>query len=416
MMKKILVTIESLSDTYYAELGEKTPLESANKPNIDFFASIGSSGTIIPMGENFVPTTPETLFVFHGYNPSTQYPGMGVVDALGAGVEIDGTVFKIMLMALDGEGNAHPIEIGDEQAREMYKYLNRHVIINTSPVKMKVVHTKGCKGLLFLDGEQITNKVLTPDKGVSTTFNSNDTVIEQITPLFGKPFRVEPSKALERSEESRKTAVVLNEFAVKAKAMLSNHPLNKERLRKELPPANFILIQGPSSEKTFLESLDKKTGGKWCVISSDLSSKGVAALVHAKHFHASGDTVEERLGNAARLLKDNWEAFDSFHLHFSDLTGPSLKGDLLKKRELIEKLDKHFFYRLTDGFDLQKIVLCVAATSHVPCSQKIFEAGPLPFMVCGPKIQGDGTKSFCEKECAKGTYNRVEGSQLISLL
>ncbi|MHA1632308.1 MAG: 2,3-bisphosphoglycerate-independent phosphoglycerate mutase, partial [Candidatus Freyarchaeota archaeon] len=53
----------------------------------------------------------------------------------------------------------------------------------------------------------------------------------------GKPvLKVEP---LEKTAEATKTAKILNELTKRFHEVLKNHPVNKERAKKGLPPANI---------------------------------------------------------------------------------------------------------------------------------------------------------------------------------
>lgn len=411
-MKTLLVTIEGLSDTSYAELGGSTPLESAGTPNLDFFAKIGCSGVFQAIGQNFTPSPAQTLFTIYGYSPNA-FPGTGVVEAMGSGVSVDGHVFGTRLMGLDAGGVAHPVSVSDEEARDLYKYVNRHLIINTTPVKMKVVPTEKGKGLFVVSGEKINNKASSPDEWFSVTFNSNNTVAERITNKFLKPFKVNPSSPLNRSSESRKTARVLNEFTVKSKALLSSHLINKKRLKKGVGPANFICLRGPNSEARGVKSISDKVGGSWCVISPDLEARGVGALVGAKALIVQGDSFPEKCLRAVNELKNEWGSHDCFHVHFSELVQPSLEGDVLGKRKLIEILDKNFFFQLTDEFELKNVKVVVASTSHVPCSTQVFESKPLPFIACGEGVESDDTNGFSEKECFKSSRQLVPAQKIL---
>ena len=54
-MKYIVVLCDGAADTPVPELNGKTPLEAANKPNIDLLASMGEMGMVTTVPDNLPP-------------------------------------------------------------------------------------------------------------------------------------------------------------------------------------------------------------------------------------------------------------------------------------------------------------------------------------------------------------------------
>ena len=54
-MKKILILIDGVGDLANDKLNGKTPLEAADKPNIDELAKKSKLGFMFPISENYAP-------------------------------------------------------------------------------------------------------------------------------------------------------------------------------------------------------------------------------------------------------------------------------------------------------------------------------------------------------------------------
>ena len=89
MKKIILIVIDGLGDTPIPQFGNKTPLEKAETPKLDFLAKNGILGQVWPYFEKGkLPTSEDTHLALFGYDPKIANPGRGVLEVLGAGQEI----------------------------------------------------------------------------------------------------------------------------------------------------------------------------------------------------------------------------------------------------------------------------------------------------------------------------------------
>ena len=90
MRKQILlVGFDGLGDRPSAELSGRTPLEAANKPSIDWLASIGAQGVIDPISPGIIPGSDTAHLALFGLDPFKVYPGRGPFEAIGAGAELE---------------------------------------------------------------------------------------------------------------------------------------------------------------------------------------------------------------------------------------------------------------------------------------------------------------------------------------
>src|SRR3989338_8466363 len=85
-MKGILVVIDGLGDLPNRFLGDKTPLEAANTPNMDFLATRGELGRMDTVKPGYIPGSDEGIVSLFGNDSS--YVSRGVLEAVGAGLKV----------------------------------------------------------------------------------------------------------------------------------------------------------------------------------------------------------------------------------------------------------------------------------------------------------------------------------------
>ena len=86
-MRCILVILDGLGDRGCDALGGRTPLQAADTPNLDRLASLGSNGLYHACLQGMALPSEIAHFLLFGYDMA-EFPGRGVLEALGYGVEI----------------------------------------------------------------------------------------------------------------------------------------------------------------------------------------------------------------------------------------------------------------------------------------------------------------------------------------
>ncbi len=74
-MKLIYLTLDGLSDSTYKELDDKSPLEYAETPNMDFLASEGQIGWMHTIRKDIAPESDQAMLSLMGYDPFLHYTG-----------------------------------------------------------------------------------------------------------------------------------------------------------------------------------------------------------------------------------------------------------------------------------------------------------------------------------------------------
>ncbi|MEM4244308.1 MAG: phosphoglycerate mutase, partial [Candidatus Bathyarchaeia archaeon] len=104
-MKLIYIAIDGMGDLPIAELGNKTPLEAAETPNMDFLAKNGKTGLMYTVRRGIAPESDVAVISLLGYDPFKYSTGRGVIEAVGAGLNVaDGDLALRCNFATLGQG------------------------------------------------------------------------------------------------------------------------------------------------------------------------------------------------------------------------------------------------------------------------------------------------------------------------
>ncbi len=88
MKKILLIILDGLGDRPNRALGNKTALQAAFKPNLDYLADNGVTGLMSPVGFGIRSGSDTSHLSILGYNPREYYTGRGPFEALGLGIDL----------------------------------------------------------------------------------------------------------------------------------------------------------------------------------------------------------------------------------------------------------------------------------------------------------------------------------------
>jgi len=223
----------------------------------------------------------------------------------------------------------------------------------------------------------------------------------------------------DEDENAQYTANVVNEFVEKAFEVLDNHPINQERKRKGLLPANYLFVRGAGIEVPKL-----KQYRKWLSISympmeigfSQLSGMKVSSFDYPKlkvldAYENLYDGLKKACKFAIKEIKRNHKKVDYVYVHIKETDLPGHDNKPFEKKMMIEYIDKTLFKFLKKFAPPNKINVVVTADHSTPCKLKIHSADPVPVLLYNNSILKE--KKFCEREARRGTLGRILGNELL---
>ncbi len=392
-MKKILfIVIDGLGDKPIKELSNKTPLEAARTPNLDFLTKNGICGLIKPVFTGAIPTSEEGHLSLFGYDPRACQIRRGFFTATGAGLKV-----KRGDVALRGNFGTvdEKLNIIDRRARR---------ISETKPLieSLKDIVIEGVRFLIKSAGEHRLGIVLR-GKGLSSKISDGD---PHYSSLRKKVKKIVP---LDKSYEARRTARVLNKFLKKAHQVLKNHPFNKKREKLGLYPANYILVRGASTFQK-LPSFKKKYGLRACCVAGKLLYKQIGKFLGMKVIKVKGADGSPNTNLRGKFLtaKKALKKYDFCFLHIKATDSLAEDGNFQGKKEFIEKIDKN----LRPILNLRDTLIIVTSDHSTCCDLRRHCKEPFPVLIFG--AGNDRVKKFSEKNCKKGKLGKVKSIELLN--
>ena len=394
-MKILLIVCDGMGDRPCGELGGKTPLEAAYKPNLDRMASEGMCGLVDTIAVGVRPGSDTSHLSLFGYDPREYYTGRGPFEAAGVGMELrEGDVaFRVNFGTVDGD-----LVVTDRRAGRIddVTELSRAVDgIEIDGIRFTVKAGTGYRAGLVLRGEGVSHMVSDGD-----SHESGSRVIE-VKPLDGTP-------------EAGKTAEAMNKYLIKAHGILGEHQVNRKRIAGGKPPANFILARG-AGRMPHIPPMKERYGLKAACVAGAGLYRGVAKAVWMDVYTPEGATgkpntdVKAKVSKAIELLNSGYD-YAFIHVKATDVYGHD--GDAKGKMKFIEKVDEALAPVLT----LRDTVVAVTADHSTPCSTKNHSGDPVPLLIWSPDLRTDDVKEFGERPCGKGILHRIRGLDLMNEL
>lgn len=363
------------------EPGGPTELEAAKTPNLDRLAEESALGLLTPVYPGLTPGSGPGHLALFGYDPFRYVVGRGALSALGLGADFrEGDVaLRGNFATLDPEGKVVDRRAGRPSTEENQRVIAKlkEAIPRIEDVEVHFYTESEHRFLVILRGE-----------GLSDGITDTDPQKTGLPPLEAKPL----------NEASAKTARIVNLLSQRIREAL-----------KDEPRINGALFRGASQKPRF-PSFQEVYGLRAAAVASYPMYKGLAALVGMEVLpvEGEGDAHEGKL----KALRENWERFDFFYLHFKKTDAKGEDGDFWGKVREIERFDALLPEILALGPD----VLALTGDHSTPALLKAHSWHPVPLLLKGPFLRRDEAKRFTEAEALKGSLGHLRGVELMPLL
>jgi len=396
MKKILLIVIDGLGDKPILELENKTPLEAAKTPNLDWLANQGICGQVLPFQfpQQEKPESDTCHLALFGYDPKIYYLGRGPYEAAGVGIKLrEGDVALRVNFATVDEN----LKVIDRRAGRIEK---------TQPL-IKALSKIKIKGIKFILKKSYGHRAVLVLHCLKCNFKHLSARVSDGDPrrIGVKAKKILP---LDNSKKVKFTAKILNEFLEKAHQILKNHPLNRERIKNGLLPANFLLVRGAGKlGKT--PSFKEKYNLKAVCIAGGALYKGIAKILGMKEIKVKGATglANTNLKGKIQAVKKALKRSAFVFLHIKAADSLAEDGNFLGKMKFIEKIDRNLKLILN-----LKDTLIVVTADHSTCSLlKRHCLESIPTLIYGNGQ--DSVKEFSEKACKKGGLGQISQLNLM---
>jgi 2,3-bisphosphoglycerate-independent phosphoglycerate mutase len=357
------------------EPGGLTELETAQTPNLDALAARGVLGLSIPVKPGIAPGSGPGHLGLFGYDPLEYVIGRGALEATGIGFELGphDVAIRGNFCTLDSAGR-----ITDRRAGRIASEESKPLAIRLREVKIPGVE-------VFVEPvKEHRFVVVLRAPGLAGDLHDTDPQATGVPPL--DPVAAKPG--------SEKTVEAVKQFVTQSRKLLAAEK-----------KANGLTLRGFST-KPALPSYEEVYGLRAAAIAVYPMYKGLARLV--------GMTIVGRaqtLAEQVAVLKEKWNEFDFFFLHFKYTDSTGEDGNFAAKVKRIEELDA----AMPDIAALKPTVLIVTGDHSTPSFLKGHSWHPVPTLLVSDCCRTDGSKKFGESAALRGGLGQFEAKYLMPL-
>lgn len=398
----ILIILDGLGDHGHASLGGRTPLMAACTPNLDQLAALGMNGLYHASWQGLALPSEMAHFLMFGYELA-DFPGRGYLEALGAGIPLDLKDVALLGRIFTVQERDHQLFLAVEDPKvdtATCLALQREIQhFQAAGVEVEFVPTIGIQGLVRLRGD------VSPDITDSNPIQEGRPLL-QVLPVAGR----------ETHPAALRTCQALNAYLPWSYRVLSQHPLNRQRQARGLPPLNAVGLQRAGRYKAIPSFADKwglrplalATGTLYRGLSQYL---GMTLLPVKDSQHPEAD-LRQRL-----LLAREQQDYDFIYIHTKAPDGAAHTKNPHHKKRVIELLDRAFAYALNAIVPDPNLLLVITADHSTNSAGAMIHSGEtVPLTMLGAFTRRDAVSRFDEVSVAAGALNLVRGAELMYLI
>ena len=397
-MKYVIVLGDGMADRPIEELSGKTPLEYARTETMDMLAARSEIGMVHTIPDGMSPGSDTANLSVLGYDPRQYYTGRSPLEALSIGVDMKPTdiALRCNLVTLTEDEDS---------------YEERTIIDHSSDE----ISTEDAAILLDAVREELENDTYKFYVGTSyrhlTIWDKGQ--VEDLSAPHDHLGQV--------IKEYLPENMVLREMMRKSYDILVNHPINIERKKKGLHPANSCWFWGAGTRPA-LTSFKEKTGKDGVMVSAVDLLKGIAVGAGMRNIiveGANGGLHTNYAGKAQAAVNALCnEGADFVYIHVEAPDEMGHQGSVSRKIEAIEYLDSKVIRTVYEGLKAagEDFCMLVLPDHPTPIEIRTHASDPVPYLLYDSTNELDKTWLYNEREGeASGNYI-AEGHTLIDHL
>ena len=405
-MKYLVMLGDGMADRKIKTLDNKTPLEVAYKPTMDFLAQNGRNGLVMTVPENMVPESDTANLAVLGYDPNIYSKGRSPLEAMSMGLSIKNSdyAFRCNLVTLTDDEPYEKKIITDHSSDE----------ISTAEADelIRCIQEKfGTDVRRFYTGISYRHCMLWDNP---PGYNINTKIYDFTRPhdILGKII----GDYLPKGEIGEAYLQLMKESYY----ILKDHPVNINRIKNGKRPANSLWIWSPG-KKPQLSSFKEKFNLNGCIISAVDLIKGIGkcASMYTPDVVGATGTLNTNYSNKAKEAINAFEAGNDFvyiHVEAPDECGH--RGEEDNKVKSIEYIDKFILSPVKEWLDKngEDYKILLLPDHYTPIEERTHTHEPVPFVIYDSReVLFENISSYSEENAAKTSFYIAEGYKLIDI-
>lgn len=387
-----------MADEPIPSLDNKTPLECAKTPAMDELSKKGEIGMVHTIPEGMAPGSDTANLSVMGYDPLVYYSGRSPLEALSIGVPMkeDDIAIRCNVVTISEED-------GEFENRTIVDHSSDEISTEDAAVLIDAVKTGLAKdGYRFYVGTSYRHCLIW-EKGQVVELTPPHDVLEQVIGQY-----------LPKDD-------VLRDMMRRSYDILKDHPVNIERRKQGLNPANCIWFWGAGT-KPMLSDFQEKTGKKGIMISAVDLLKGIAVgagMDNAEVEGANGGlhtNYEGKMQAAFKALTEDGYDFAYIHVEAPDEMGH--QGSVERKVQAIEYLDSRVIAPLTEKLKAEAVDfrILILPDHPTPVRVRTHTADNVPYLLYDSTLEREETWSYNEQNAVYSGNFVEKGHTLIQKL
>lgn len=400
-MKYLVLLCDGMADTPVGILGGRTPMQAANKPNMDALGKKAYVGMCRTVAKGLKPGSDVANLSVMGYDPLVSYTGRSPLEAASIGINLKDTdvTLRCNLVTLSDD---EPYE-----KKRMIDYCAGDISTAEAAKIIKTVDEKlGAPPYRFYSGVSYRH-CLVVDGGT--------TDLGDMTP----PHDISGRVVGEYLSKSKNAAPLIN-LMKQSNIFLKDHPVNVDRVKRGLRPANSIWLWGEGT-KPSVENFKEKFGVSAAVVSAVDLLKGIGKCAGMKVPEVAGATgyIDTDFEGKAQAGIDAFKSgCDLVYMHFEAPDECGHRAEPENKVKSIEYIDGRALapllgYLKSCGEDYRILVMPDHPT---PIATQTHSGEPVPFMIYDSRKALSGVDTFTESSAADTGVFIEHGPDMMKIL
>lgn len=402
-MKYIIFLGDGMSDLPVPQLGDRTPLMVAVKPNMDRLARQGFAGLVSTVPAGLAPGSDTANMSVMGYDPKRYYTGRSPLEAISMSIEMEAgdVAFRCNLVTLS--------EAAEYADRIMLDYSADEISSDEAARLIEIVNARfASESIRFYPGKSYRHCMIW----------KNGPLELGLVP----PHDILTRRIGEHLPTGQGAELLLDMMSASA-GFLPGHPVNKARSKRQLNQANSIWIWGQGTRPD-LPDLSEVYHLKGSVISAvDLvNGLGICAGLRVVDVPgATGNIHTNFQGKAEAAVAEFERGQDYVYLHVEAPDECGHRAEIENKVRSIELIDQKIIgpvwqylesHRQTVGEDYRILVLPDHPT---PLALRTHTSDPVPFACFGSDQREHlPAAAYDEESCRQTGYYLEEGHELFA--
>ena len=403
MMKYLLLLGDGMADLPVPELAGKTPLDVADIPHINRLAQNGSVGLVRTIPEGMPKGSDTANMSCMGFDPRKYYSGRSPLEAVSMGVDLLDTDLAVRcnLVTLSAGESFETCRMLDYSSDEI-ETEEAHELISALDEAFSTYGVRLHPGISYRHCLVIPNA-----KGGTDVTPPHDIMEQEIGAHLPKGENADLYIALTRLSRD----------------ILQNHPVNRERVRRGLNPANTAWFWGEGTRPQlpdFYETYGKK-GGVVCAV--DLI-RGLGLCAGLRTIDVPGATggietnFRGKADAALTLFRDDCD-FVYLHVEAPDECGH--RHEVEGKVRSIERIDREVLAPILDAFENDPsgagLSVLIMPDHPTPLTLRTHTGDPVPFVLWRSTEKGHApAPRYSETDADATGYTEEWGFDMVSRL